>query len=464
MKEILCAGDPRVFEFLEGVLDEVMALFPSEYIHIGGDEVPKDRWEQCASCQELMRREGLGSEAELQSWFIRRIERHLAANGRKLIGWDEILEGGISTSATVQVWRDMSHAADATRLGNAVIASPTSHAYFDGSPRNLPLGRVYQFDPVPPGLDSMQASRILGGEANIWTEYITTANFDVMVFPRLLAMAEVLWTRGARDSIGFLERVREDHVPRLAAMGVKVGPEDRDVARLTTVYDSDAQSVFVRVESGVEGLEVRYTTDGTTPTAQSPAYDESIRFRLPGTITLRPYLDDELLPMGRTLTIEDHRARGTAVRLTTPPNRQYQGTGRFTLTDGLLGSSDHHDGLWQGWLGSDVEAVVDLGAVMGLDTIRASFLHATLSWIMLPSRFTVSLSADGERWTQAGALSHEIPAEREDRFRFTFALALPTGSRARFVRVMATNPGPLPAWHPGAGGPSWIFADEIVVR
>ncbi|HSJ63487.1 MAG TPA: beta-N-acetylhexosaminidase [Gemmatimonadaceae bacterium] len=464
MREIYCAGNERTFEFLEGVLDEVLALFPSEYIHIGGDEVPKDRWRACDSCQALMRREGLADEAALQSWFVRRIERYLSARGRRLIGWDEILEGGIDTTATVQVWRNMAHAASAVRLGNDVIASPTSHAYFDGSPRSLPLGRVYEFDPVPPGVDDAEASRILGGEANIWTEYITTANFDPMVFPRLLAMAEALWTRGAHDSTAFLRRVRDDQVPRLRAMDVTVGPEDRDVVRLTTHVDSVSLAAYVRVERGVEGLVVRFTEDGTVPTQDSEVYDPSIRFERPGMYTVRPFLNGEGLPVSRTVEVDHHAARGKPVRLTNEPSRQYPGTGAFTLTDGLLASLDHHDGLWQGFLGRDLEATIDLGAGRPADSIRVTFLQATPSWILLPRSVAVSLSLDETEWTPAGEVSHEIPATREERLRHAFELVLPSGSRARYIKVVARNPGPLPPWHAGAGRPSWIFADEIVVR
>jgi hexosaminidase len=464
MKEIYCAGSDRTFDFLEGVLDEVMRLFPSNYIHVGGDEVPKDRWRECDSCQAVMRREGLADESQLQSFFLLRIERHLARQGRKLIGWDEILEGGMPTTATVQVWRDMAHAASAVRLGHAVIASPTSHAYFDASPRTLPLSRVYAFDPVPPGLDSTEARRILGGEANIWTEYITTANFDVMVFPRLLAMAEALWTRGARDSASFLKRVRVDQVPRLAAMGVAVGPEDRDIVRLTTRYDSATQAVSVGVEAGVEGLVVRYTMDGSEPTDESPEYDASIRFDEPGAYTLRPFLSGEGLPVSRSLRVVHHFARGKPIRLTNPWSPQYPGTGRFTLTDGLLASTDHRDGLWQGWVGRDLEATIDLGVSARVDSVRATFLQATPSWILLPSAVALWLSSDGAEWTPVGEVAHDVPAEREDRLRYSFALVLPTGSRARFIRIVARNAGPLPSWHPGAGRPSWLFADEIVVR
>jgi hexosaminidase len=464
MKEIYCAGNPRTFTFLDDVLDEVMALFPSEYIHIGGDEVPKDRWKTCASCQALMRREGLADEAALQSWFVRRIERYLNQNGRKLIGWDEILEGGLPPTATVQVWRDMAHAATAVRQGARVIASPTSHAYFDGSPRILPLERVYQFDPIPPDLDSLQSRHVLGGEANIWTEYITTANFDLLVFPRLLAMSEALWSRAPRDYAEFLARLRSDHYPRLRTLGVRVGPEDTDIIRLTTHYDSVTRSAVVEVEKGVDELTMRYTTDGSAPIASSPIHHDSIRFARAATITLQPFIGAEPLPIARTFTVVQHLARGKRVAQMTPNSRQYPGTGTFTLTDGLLGSVDHHDGLWQGWIGRDLEVVIDLDSVTTIHSIGASFLQAVQSWILLPKRVELWLSEDGVRWRSVTAATHDIPADRDERFRHTFELAVPGETRARYVKVAARSSGTLPDWHAGAGRPAWIFADEIVVR
>ncbi len=464
MKEIYCVGNERTFTFLEDVLDDVMALFPSRYIHIGGDEVPKDRWKSCASCQALMRREGLKDEAELQSWFVRRIERYLDRHGRKLIGWDEILEGGLPGSATVQVWRDTAHVTAAVRLGNAAIVSPTSHAYFDASPRSIPLERVYEFNPVPEGLDSVEARLVLGGEANLWTEYITTANFDPMAFPRLLAMAEALWSAAPRDYQGFLDRLREGHYPRLRALNVGVGPEDRDVVRLTIAYDSAAGAASVDVEKNVDGLVVRFTTDGSKPSAASPEYDESIRFSDPGTVTVQPFLRGEPFPVWRTFTVVEHIARGRPVMLAKANSPQYPGTGARTLTDGLLGSTNHHDGLWQGWIGSDLEAVIDLGEKMSVRSIGASFLQATGSWILLPKSVAINLSDDGVRWRPAAELVHEVPADRDSPLRRVFEHELGSGSEARFVKIVAQNPGALPDWHPGAGRPSWIFADEIIVR
>jgi hexosaminidase len=464
MKEIYCAGNERTFEFLEGVLDEVMALFPSKYIHIGGDEVPKDRWQACESCQALMRREGLANEAELQTWFVARVGRYLREHGRTLIGWDEILEGGLPEGATVQVWRDMAHAATAANLGADVIASPTSHAYLDGSPRNLTLEKVYSFDPIPPDLDSIVARRILGGEANIWTEHIDTANFDLMAFPRVLAMAEALWTAGPRNYEGFVERLRRDHYARLRAIGVRPGPEDRDVLRLTTALDSATRSVRVLAERGVEDIVVRYTTDGSRPTAASPVLHDSTRFSSPGTVRIRPFVGDAPFPIERSFTVVEHAARGRNVALITPNSRQYPGTGPNTLTDGVLGSIDHHDGLWQGWIRTDLEAIVDLGAVRLLDSVGVSFLQATQSWILLPRDLAVMLSSDGVTWGEPLRASHDIPPERNDAFRHRLFVDLPPGARARYVKVVARPYGNLPGWHPGAGRPAWIFADEIIVR
>jgi hexosaminidase len=463
-RDVFCPGNEDTFTFLEGVLDDVMTLFPSPYIHIGGDEVPKDRWRACASCQALMRREGLANEDELQAWFIARIARYLAAHDRHLIGWDEILDGGLADGPTVQVWRDTAHVTTAVRLGHDVIASPASHAYLDASPRSLPLGRVWSFNPVPAGLSGVEARHVLGGEANLWAEYITPANFDAMAFPRILAMAEVLWSTPPRDSLDFLERVRGDHARRLAALQVRVGPEDQDIVRMRTRYDAEADVARVDVTRGMDDIVVRLTSDGSVPTPSSSRYVDADALPRAGTVRLRAFLGGQPLPRELHLELEAHAARGGPVTVRPTPSGSYPGTGRFTLTDGLHGTTNHQDGLWQGWAGSDVEATVDLGTVTGVDTIRASFLHATPSWILLPLDVEFAISADGDHWVEVGRVGHEEPAERDDSFRHAFVRSLPRGTRARFVRIRARNAGPLPAWHPGAGRPSWIFADELVVR
>lgn len=197
----------ETFTFLKDVLTEVMELFPSEYIHIGGDEAIKDQWEESEEVQQLIRELGLEDEHELQSWFVQRIEKFLNKNGKKLIGWDEILEGGLAPNATVMSWRGEKGGIAAAKMGHDVVMSPTSHSYFDyyqAKPEEeeplaiggyLPIDTVYSYDPIPDVLNEQEAKHILGAQANVWTEYIPDFNqVEYMIFPRMLAMSEVTWT------------------------------------------------------------------------------------------------------------------------------------------------------------------------------------------------------------------------------------------------------------------------------
>ena len=201
-KEIYCAGNDSTFIFLEDVLSEVMELFPSEYIHIGGDEVPKYRWEHCEKCQRRIHIEGLYDEHELQSYFISRIGNFLATKERKMIGWDEILEGGLPEGATVQSWRGFDGAKTAVLSGHQAIVSPTSHAYFDYGLNDIDLEKVYEFNPIPEGISQKEEILVLGGECNMWSERAPQHKVDSKVFPRMIAMSEVLWS--GNDQKNFL--------------------------------------------------------------------------------------------------------------------------------------------------------------------------------------------------------------------------------------------------------------------
>jgi hexosaminidase len=229
-EDVLCPGE-ATFRFLEGVLEEVMELFPGPYVHVGGDEAPKTRWRESPVAQEVIRREGLRDEDELQSWFMRRIERFLTAHGRRLVGWDEILEGGLAPNATVMSWRGMAGGIAAARQGHDVVMTPEFPVYFDhyqADPAGEPLAihglttlaDVYAFEPVPPELTPAEAAHVLGAQANLWTEYVATpGHAEYMVLPRMLALAEVLWSPPeARDWASFQARLPA-HLRRLEAMG-----------------------------------------------------------------------------------------------------------------------------------------------------------------------------------------------------------------------------------------------------
>jgi hexosaminidase len=208
--DILCAGNDSVFIMMEEVLSEVMTLFPSEYIHVGGDEAPKESWKKCPKCQSRIKTEGLNDEAELQSYFIRRIEKFINSKGRKLIGWDEILEGGLAENAGVMSWRGEQGGIDAAKQGHYVVMSPTSHCYFDYSYETTSLEKVYSYNPVPNELSGNQMKYILGAQANMWTHIARTEDaIDAQIFPRLYALAEVLWTNPPVRELGRLRELRE---------------------------------------------------------------------------------------------------------------------------------------------------------------------------------------------------------------------------------------------------------------
>lgn len=224
-KEVYCAGKEETFDFLKNVLDEVLDIFPSEFIHIGGDECPKDRWEECTACQKRIKDEGLQDEHELQSWFITRMDKYLTSKGRRLIGWDEILEGGLAPQATVMSWRGVKGGIEAAKQKHEVVMSPNSHMYIDHyqseDTKNeplaiggfLPVQKVYSYEPVPEELSDDEAKYILGVQTNLWTEYIaTTKKVEYMLLPRLQAQAEVAWTpKHLKRFTEFEERLKTDY-------------------------------------------------------------------------------------------------------------------------------------------------------------------------------------------------------------------------------------------------------------
>ncbi len=208
-EDVFCAGNDATFAFLEDVLDEVLELFPSKFIHVGGDECPKTRWKTCPKCRKCIRDERLNDEDELQSYFIRRIEKFLTAHGRQLVGWDEILEGGLAPNATVMSWRGMNGAVAAARAGHDVVASPTSHCYLDYSYDKTSIEKAYSFDPLPAELTDEQRKHILGVQGNMWTELTpTVSDVERQIWPRLCALAEVAWSPpGQRDFADFSARL-----------------------------------------------------------------------------------------------------------------------------------------------------------------------------------------------------------------------------------------------------------------
>ena len=227
---VYCAGNEGSFEFIEGMLTELLELFPSKYIHIGGDEVDKEHWKKCEKCQARMKKEGLKNEHELQSYFIRRLEKFLNAQGRVLIGWDEILEGGLAPNATVMSWRGIDGGIAAANAGHDVVMTPTTHCYFDyyqaksGDPKAiggfLPLKVVYSYEPVPTAIGADKAKHILGADGNLWTEFVPNyPHAQFMTYPRACAMAELTWTEPKQKNWEDFQKRLDSHLLRLKAQG-----------------------------------------------------------------------------------------------------------------------------------------------------------------------------------------------------------------------------------------------------
>jgi len=462
-KDVYCAGNEATFAFLEDVLSEVVELFPAPYIHIGGDECPKDRWKHCPTCQARIQTEGLKDEHELQSYFIRRIEKFLLTKDRRIIGWDEILEGGLAPGATVQSWRGVEGAIAAARSGHDAIVSPTSHAYFDYPITTTDLRRVYSFDPVPPELtDEQDRSRILGGECNVWTERAPQSLVDQKVFPRLLAMSEALWSpaRG-KEFREFHGRVRRHYI-QLNFMGVDYGAESHPISVIPTL-DRAARQIMVVLEAGEELLSIHYSIDGSAPTLSSPLYTAPLR--LGATTRLQAAAFRDGAPYGESVEKEFqfHGALGLPVSLTSPYSYKYTAGGAGALTDGVTGSVDFRDGFWQGFEQSDFEAVVDLGTVRAVTDIKTRFLQNSGSWIFLPTSVEYSITSDRSDFHTVKTFTHSISPKKQDGLIQEFEIS-GLNLTGRYVKINARNIGVCPAWHPGAGGKAWLFVDEIIIN
>ena len=452
-KEIYCAGNEQTFTFIKNILDEVIELFPAEYIHIGGDEVPKYRWERCSKCKKRMMEESLEDVHELQSYFIQRIETYLSRKGKKLIGWDEILEGEIASGVTVQSWRGMKGAAKAAKSGHDAIVSPTSHAYFDYDLDAIDLRKVYYFDPIPEGLTKEEEKHILGGECNMWSEYAPQDMVDSKVFPRLLAMSEVLWTAPEqKDYASFYNRV-QDHYSRLTQLEVDFGLETTPL-RLESTYSSD--SFHVNLLAGNPDFTLFYQLD-----RQDTLLYDSI-FSISGISHLTAWASKNQQMYGEPIeeNIYTHKALNAKISGLNSYSEHYSAGGDYGIIDGFRGGNNFRDGRWQGYEGEDFEVILDLKKVMNIQRLVSSFYQYNLSWIFMPKELIIYTSIDGKEFQMNAQLFPQVPMKKEGRFNKVFELNF-AKTKARYVKLKAKNIGVCPDWHPSAGSPSWLFVDEI---
>jgi len=471
--DIYCAGNDSVFIFLQDVLSEVIDLFPSEYIHIGGDEADKTSWTACPRCQARIKAEGLKDENELQSYFVKRIEKFILSKNRRMIGWDEILDGGIAPEATVMSWRGVEGGIAAARQGHDAIMTPEDYCYFDHyqalsstEPKAiggfLPLKKVYSYEPVPEELKADERKHILGAQGNLWTEFIPTVKqAEYMALPRMIALSEVDWSpKGKRDFLEFRTRLTP-HLRKLDFMKVNYSPGSFKVD-INTRFDQKTGKAEVILSSEQPGIPIYYTLNGNDPDSKSTQYTDP--FDIKGNMVIKAglFVDGNLKEKISERNFLFHLAVGKKIKYMSTWSERYPAGGETALIDGLRGSKDHHDGLWQGYLGNDIDVIIDFGKEIPVTSVMATLLQNQKAWIFLPKYVEFSLSSNGKKWHSVNQVLNPVSPKEEQVFIQPFTQPFPS-TPARYLRVTAKNYGVCPAWHEGAGQASWIFADEIVV-
>ena len=417
-----------------------------------------------------MKREGLKDENELQSYFIRHIENFLNSKGKQIIGWDEILEGGLAPNAAVMSWRGTEGGIAAAKQKHNVVMTPSSHCYFDyyqGNPQYEPLAignytpleKVYSYDPTPAELSPDEQQYILGAQGNVWTEYITSPQLvEYMALPRMAALAEVVWsTKDRRDYKNFQQRLAGSF-PLLDSMGVNYSKALYDIK--TAVKPSpDGNGVLFELSTPFDPAGICYTLDGSLPAPGGPRYQAPIHITKNVGVKAA-YFEGE---NQKGYTIEQRffitKSTGKKITLKTLPSEKYFGDGAISLVDGIRGDTAHYERNWLGWQGPDMEAVIDLGVRETFSKVTMDVFDAEASWIHFPKAIEVFVADDTAHFKSVGKLSAgEIRTKGK-------VVEMDIGAHtARYIKVVAETAGKIPAGKPGAGNDAWLFVDEIMVE
>ncbi len=420
--DIFCAGNDSTFVFLQNVLDEVMELFPSKYIHIGGDEAPKARWHNCPKCQARMKAEGLKDEHELQSYFIKRIEKYVVSKGRRIIGWDEILEGGLAPEATVMSWRGMEGGIAAARDNHDVIMSANSHLYFDhyqADPSTeplaiggyLPLKRVYSFEPIPEQLKPEEAKHILGAQGQIWTEYMKTPDYvEYMLLPRMLALSEVLWTpRDQRDYELFTSRL-DNSLKRLGIMGVNYSQGSFRI-EIDAKANKDGEKILINLAAERQNMLVRYTLDGNLATAGSPVVDGPITIHKKTHLIAGVFTEGQPKDIMINRIVEPHKAAYTDLSVLRKDRADAKPFSLPGLVDGFSGTADSDPLVWNSLQGRENEITIDLKKPQQLKDIEFNFLTDKAKDLVNPSVVEVRVSEDNKTFIPLSEVKNNLPSD-----------------------------------------------------
>lgn len=464
--DIYCAGRESTFAFLEDVLDEVLELFPSKYIHIGGDEATHTEWTQCTHCQKRMKDHQLKNAHQLQSYFIKRIEKYLASKGRTLVGWDEITEGGLPKQAVVMNWRGIDVVKKSIEQGHQVIL--TSDCYIDkyqGLPQNeplaiggyLPLSKMYAYSLNEEDLTAEQRSKILGSQANLWAEFIPNeSHSEYMIFPRLFALSEVVWTsKENKNYDDFIKRTLQN-LPRLETMHINYAKSMKQVVAQIKADSSQSKYISVTLKSELPNADIRYLIN-ENDWAKASKYTEPILLQgTSASVKACLFFEEKPSEVIYQNEIRFHKAFGKPIFFKIPYHKNYSGQGDSTLTNVVRGTQDFHDKQWLAWLTDDAHFIVDLGENTAISSLSLGAMEHQGSGIFFPTEIILRTSSDGKNYKEIGKITR--PFEKNglaklQNFSFDFEK-----HQARFIELKVQNLKNTPK-----GGDSWLFLDEVIV-
>ena len=475
---VLCAGNEKTIEFLKDVLTEIIDIFPSQYIHVGGDECPKTQWTKCPKCQakahalHLKTDKKHTKEQKLQSYIMAEMETFLNSKGRKLIGWDEILEGGLSPNSTVMSWRGEKGGMEAAKQNHDVIMTPNSYVYFDyyqSSDKEhepeaiggyLPMERVYSYCPKPKTLTPEEQKHIIGVQANVWTEYMPNfKQVQYMVLPRIAALCESQWsTPEKKDYKRFMSRITKlVEIYKLNKWNFATHIFDVDLNMIP-----DVQSKTLNVDAKtIDNAPIYYTLDGTEPTAQSKKYQNILKINQSThlrTVAIRPD--------GQSRTTNDiinfSKSTLKPITMLQPINKKFQHKGAITLVDGLTGLNNYKTNRWIGFYDNDMEAVIDLEEATEVSKVSINTCVEKGDWIFDARGICVSVSNDNKSYVEVKSENYPAMKKEDANKVYTHQLNFDP-VKTRYIKVKAISEKSIPAWHGGKGHTGFLFIDEIRV-
>jgi hexosaminidase len=478
-EDVLCAGNEEIFTFLEDVYTEIIDLFPSEYINVGGDECPKTRWETCPKCQAKIKELGLKKDAHhtaeeyLQSYVIQRMEKFINSKGRRVIGWDEILEGGIAPDATILSWRGTEGGITAARQHHDVIMVPASHFYFDyyqsqdlslepfGIGGYVPVEKVYSFNPLPEELTADEHKYIIGVQANLWVEYIATAaHLQYMYLPRLAALSEIQWLeQDKRDYQRFLPRVMK-LTKIYDLLGYKYAEHIFDVAAATE-SDFEAREIEITLNTQ-DGARIYYSLDGENP-VDGTLYEKPFRIHKTATLKAVALRDGEASRVFEK-TYNINKATFKNIALKHAPSTNYVSEQTTALVDGIQSTKAYNTGEWLGFYGNDLDVIVDLEETTEISEVKIGNYISLYDVIFPATKMQVYVSEDNETFTEVyNAEITERPSEKKGNLTAFTASFNPVN--ARYVHIVSETVKAVPDWMTWrAGRTAFQFVDEITIN